>query len=469
MSDPVFQAIARARSGFVEAAAGCGKTEAIVRTVGTYCDGCQLVLTHTHAGVDALRQRFRSLGVKRSKYHVDTIAGWAWGWVRLYPGNGGYRGSIDVAEWTSVYAAMCNLLQKGFVRYGILNSYTGVIVDEYQDCTASMHALILELRNLLPCRVLGDDLQGIFGFRDELVGWSDVRGAFGINLGTLDTPHRWIRAGNENLGKWLQNARGDFRAGREPSYRASPVEYRSINYAELSRQLIGIAHGKPGRICVIGPKARRLPATVETALVNHRFHVLEPNDLTVLQVLVQALSDASAADKSGAALEFLESAFGGLDSDEKRFLAALLANKAQRPRRVDRQALCAKHKEGVTAQLLIDLLDYVTNTLKKPPKLSESISALKCVLEGHLENGASLKALYAQEIAQRKYHSRDHVHRCIGSTLLVKGLEFDHAIVLRSPAWQKSWGTHKDLYVALTRGAKSTMLVDLMDGDGARG
>ena len=56
MSDEVYQALAQASSGFVESPAGCGKTEAIVRTVGKYCGGRQLVLTHTHAGVDALRQ-----------------------------------------------------------------------------------------------------------------------------------------------------------------------------------------------------------------------------------------------------------------------------------------------------------------------------------------------------------------------------------------------------------------------------
>ena len=84
-------------------------------------------------------------------------------------------------------------------------------------------------------------------------------------------------------------------------------------------------------------------------------------------------------------------------------------------------------------QLLIDLLDHVTAILRKPCKLSESVSALRCILEGHLESGATLGSLYAQEIAQRKYHSRDRVYRCIGSRLLVKGLEFDRAIVLRSP------------------------------------
>ncbi len=45
MSDEVYEAIACATSGFVESPAGCGKTEAIVRTVGTYCSDPQLILT----------------------------------------------------------------------------------------------------------------------------------------------------------------------------------------------------------------------------------------------------------------------------------------------------------------------------------------------------------------------------------------------------------------------------------------
>jgi AAA domain len=462
MSDSVFQSLAQARSGFVEAAAGCGKTEAIVRTVGAYCEGCQLVLTHTHAGVDALRQRFRLLGVSHSKYHVDTIAGWAWGWVRMYPSNGNYQDAVNVTEWANVYQAMCNLLHKDFVRHGILNSYAGVIVDEYQDCTKSMHALMLELKKLLPCRVLGDDLQGVFGFRDELVSWSDVRAAFKNELGLLDRPHRWIKAGNENLGLWLQSSRSDFRDGREPTYRGSPIDYRSMNYGELSKVLTGILHQKQGRMCIIGPKARRLPASVETSLVKQKFSVLEPNDLTVLRKLVRSLCEGSATEKSKAAMEFVEAVFGGLNGDEKRFIEALFYNKVQNPKRADRRAMCAKHQQGVTSHLLSDLLAYVSDGLGKPTKLNESVSALKCILEANLSEGsADFNALYANEIARRKYYSRSHIYRCVGSTLLVKGLEFDHAIVLRSPGWQQSWGTHKDLYVALTRGAKSTVLVDL--------
>jgi DNA helicase-2/ATP-dependent DNA helicase PcrA len=44
--------------------------------------------------------------------------------------------------------------------------------------------------------------------------------------------------------------------------------------------------------------------------------------------------------------------------------------------------------------------------------------------------------------------------RLIGTTLLVKGLEFDHAIILDAASLSRN-----ELYVALTRGAKSLTIV----------
>jgi hypothetical protein len=462
MSDEIYRAIGAASSGFVESPAGCGKTEAIVRTVGAFCNGPQLVLTHTHAGVDALRQRFRKHQVSTGKYRVDTIAGWSWGWVRRYPGNAQYRGPTDVAVWNDVYIGMSNLLQRDFVRAGILNSYTGVIVDEYQDCTVPMHQLIVQLKSLLPCRVLGDDLQGIFGFReDPLIGWSDVEAEFANNLGALETPHRWKNVGNEVLGRWLLGARPDFRQNREPVYRGSPIQRQTVSYRDIGPRLVRLTHEKQGRICVIGPKMRRLGAAIETTLVNNNYRVLEANELTALRTLILAFSDGSFREKSKAAIEFLTNAHGGLNSDDKIFIEKILKRQPQRPRRTDRRSLCDKHNEGATARLVFDLLEHIERLEGASCKLIESISALKCILEKHLESGADLRALYADEITKRKYQSRSSIYRCIGSTLLVKGLEFDHAVVLRTSNWQSSWGNHRDLYVALTRGSKTTTLLEL--------
>jgi hypothetical protein len=462
MSDEVYRAIANAAFGFVESPAGCGKTEAIVRTVGNYCSGCQLILTHTHAGVDALVQRFRQQSVPSGKYHVDTIAGWSWGWVRKYPRNAGYQGSTEVAAWNEVYPAMSTLLQKNFVRKGVLNSYTGVIVDEYQDCTISMHRLIVELKRLLPCRVLGDDLQGVFGFGDDpLITWSEVKGEFANDLGLLQTPHRWINAENRPLGEWLLSTRVLFKQNSEPNYDGSPIVRRTIRYRDLSTQLIRLTYEKQGKICVIGPKARRLPPALETALVNHNYRLLEPNELSTLRELILVICRGVTADKVRGALAFLKKSYGGLSPDEFTFIQKLLRGERQRPHLAERQALCGKHTTGVTPKLLLDLLGYIKTRAGVCCKLRESVSALESILEQHLQTSTDLEILYAEEIARRKYQNRSRLQRCIGSTLLVKGLEYDHAVILRSPDWQRSWGNHKDCYVALTRGSKSTTLVEL--------
>jgi hypothetical protein len=460
MTDALCEAIGRARTGFVQAPAGCGKTETIAKTVGLYCDGCQLVLTHTHAGVDVLRQRLRRHGIPSRKYHLDTIAGWAWGWVRKYPLNSKYDGSTVLANWASVYSAMLNLLQKPFVQQGLLNSYSGVIVDEYQDCTEQMHALIAEVNRLLPCRVLGDELQGIFGFNEKLVDWSDVASAFSNNLGALETPHRWIKAGNRGLGDWLLGARDAFRAGREPSYIGSPVQQKMLGYDTLSSELSRIIRGASGRTCIIGSKKKPLSAALETLLVKQKFHVLEQNELSVLRELIEVFCDNPPAAKSAAAAKFFKRAFGGISQSDQAFLNGLLKNKSQKPRRADRLALCS-HTDGPTPSLLLALLDYIATCKGISYKLRDSISALRSILEQHIGSGADLKSLYAEEVVLRKYQSRSGAYRCSGSTLLVKGLEFDNVIILRDQDWQNRWGSHRDMYVALTRGSKNVLLIDI--------
>jgi hypothetical protein len=151
--------------------------------------------------------------------------------------------------------------------------------------------------------------------------------------------------------RWLLSSRGDFRANREPSYRNSPVQHRSMSYSDLSRKLIGIVREKEGRICDIGHKARSLPAGIETSLVNQKFRVMEPNDLSVLQDLVRAVCDGEAAKAPKAVMAFFKRVFGALGPGDKQFFQRLLSNEHQRVLRADRRALCEKHREGVTPRL----------------------------------------------------------------------------------------------------------------------
>ena len=52
------------------------------------------------------------------------------------------------------------------------------------------------------------------------------------------------------------------------------------------------------------------------------------------------------------------------------------------------------------------------------------------------------------------WYNTEHYHSGIGTTLLVKGLEFDHAIVLDAASLSR-----KELYVAFTRGARSLTII----------
>jgi len=265
----------------------------------------------------------------------------------------------------------------------------------------------------------------------------------------------------QELGRWLLGARSDFLQDQEPDYEHSPIDRRMLKYAKLGPQLVSLAHKKQGRICVIGPKARPLAAGIETTLVKNRFHILESNELSNLRKLIIQLANGSADRMANAALSFLARAYGGQSSDDKAFVKKILTGASQRPVRADRKLLCANHSTGTNPELVYDLIEYLDQIEGTSCKLSESVSALKCIVEEQRESGEDLRTLYAEQIGKRKYQSRSNVYRCVGSTLLVKGLEFDHVVVLRGSDWQKSWGNHKDLYVALTRGTKTTTLMEL--------
>jgi hypothetical protein len=82
-SMPEARILAELPVGSLIAPAGHGKTEAIAKTAAL---GIRtLVLTHTHAGVNALRSRLKRLGVPAAAANVDTIDGWCMRYVRALP------------------------------------------------------------------------------------------------------------------------------------------------------------------------------------------------------------------------------------------------------------------------------------------------------------------------------------------------------------------------------------------------
>ena len=122
----IAQLVASLKCGSVVAAAGCGKTEQIARAT-QIAEGRRLILTHTHAGVDALRARLKTHKVSSEKFRVDTIAGWCLRYAASFP----KRSSLTCAnprsdkEWNAVYEAAARLIQSGAVKGVLASSYAG--------------------------------------------------------------------------------------------------------------------------------------------------------------------------------------------------------------------------------------------------------------------------------------------------------------------------------------------------------
>ena len=190
-------------TGYLLAPAGFGKTHLIAEAV-SHGPSRQLVLTHTYAGVNVLRRKMRELKVSQQLSRVDTIASFALRLCLSYSATSGWTTEHPVGpQWTDLYKACSLLLDSNFVRRILRASYSGLYVDEYQDCSAVQHGLVLKLARDLPCRLLGDPLQGIFDFNEQPVDWDRDISAVFTCLGQMHVPHRWNRAGTPAMGAWL--------------------------------------------------------------------------------------------------------------------------------------------------------------------------------------------------------------------------------------------------------------------------
>lgn len=199
--------LASSRRSYVIAPAGCGKTDLISRAVAEDAGGRELILTHTHAGVDALRRRLKKMGAKPGSFHVETIAGWAFRYASAFPSTSGLGATGAAIEWAKVYPAAANVLRESWASAILKYSYAGVYVDEYQDCTVDQHQLILLLAESIPCRILGDPLQGIFRFgKNTPIDWETHVAPTFTPVLQPSIGWRW-QGGYSEFGAWLQKVR----------------------------------------------------------------------------------------------------------------------------------------------------------------------------------------------------------------------------------------------------------------------
>jgi hypothetical protein len=449
------------RRGTVTAPAGCGKTHLIAESL-TRHEGAKriLVLTHTNAGVAALHGRLDRAGVRPKAYRLLTIDGWAMRLVNTFPKRVAHDQSLlnlanPSTDYPNIRVAAARMLKAGHISDVLAASYARLIVDEYQDCSIRQHALVVFAAKSLPTAVLGDPMQAIFGFGgDDLANWDeDVCKHFPL-AGELATPWRWINAGTEAFGEWLLDARRKLLRGEPIDLRGAPPE---VTWVELDgtedrkKQLMAgrvNAPGRNGSVLIIGdsrsPSSQRefaslIPGAVTVEAVDlkdlvtfaRRFKLAAPNALRELAQFAQGVMSNVGAD------------------DLVRRIEALDRGRARKPatdfeKAALRFTLAPSYPGGV--DVLVEIGKQGGVRAHRPAVLRACIKALQLC---HGTDGLTFADAAIRMREQNRLVGRPLPGRAVGSTLLLKGLEAEVAVVLNADSLDR-----RNLYVAMTRGSK---------------
>ncbi|HAF2127581.1 TPA: AAA family ATPase [Salmonella enterica] len=446
--------------GTVTAPAGCGKTQLIAHALaGHRSIKPILVLTHTNAGVAALRGRLDRAGVPTNAYRLSTIDGWAIRLIATFPSRSAHdpetlRLANPARDYPAIRDAAWKLLQAGHVSEVLKASYAHLIVDEYQDCSVTQHSIVYFLSLILPTCVLGDPMQAIFGFRgNALADWNQQVCAHFPVVAELATPWRWRNAGAEALGQWLLEARRLLAAGQSVDLRSGPPEHVSWMQAippnDHTQRLAAARTAPPtadGRVLIIADSRNRA-AQQSFASQTPGASTVEAVDLQDLIAFASGF-DVGAPNALEQLLALAQSVMTNVGVAELRRRLESLARGTARnpPTDAENRALAFRHEPSLTAAaaLLSELRALPNVRVHRPAILYGVLKALREASSGTVPLAEAARRVREEN----RLLGRPLPKRAVGSTLLLKGLEAEVAVLLSTEGM-----TAQNLYVAMTRGS----------------
>lgn len=447
----------------VIAPAGHGKTHLIVQAIEMHEGNRQLILTHTHAGVKSIRDKLRSAGVSYKNYHIATIDGLALKYASSYPQTSQLTSTPDAETWwNDVRVAGQAIFATSNGRRILSNNFSGVYVDEYQDCSPEQHSFILQLAETLPCRVLGDPLQGIFDFGHNLiVNWNnDVFPNFGQPL-RLTIPWRWNNCGEVELGEWLTGIRSALLRGHQFDVQQnSPSSVWYLQKTDDNIRHACFAKNKAaGSVVAIDD----IPQKTHSIASKFRglYSSMEEIECKDLKKWCKVFESSSGHERVIAIIDFsakcmtqVSTPLKGLKqkcSRGERNLLKQIRKNNLREIATSLNPIVENESFSLVENALRIILSHTNGYLYRRELWQEMLNTLRQYQIGDFES-LEETAIAIRERGQ--IFGRRVDNQVISRTLLVKGLEFDHGIVLDADQLGA-----KNLYVAMTRGSKSLTIL----------
>ncbi len=449
----------------VIAPAGYGKTHFIISCLQE-SENKQLILTHTHAGVAAIKERIKKSNIAHYKYHVETITSFSQKYVLAFYQGGDIPKQEDSKDYYPfIIEKSIKLLNIDLISGVFKRSYSGLFVDEYQDCTSNQHELIKTLSKYLPTRILGDPLQGIFDFGGTTIVDLDDQiefEKFYKNKHILSTPWRW-KDTNEALGLELDQMRKEIIDGKEIDinqlHQIEAKKYNPSNLFDLSYNFSSLIYSllSEQSLLIIHPDTSNLHARINfNKFFKNRFYLLESidgkdfyNEAMKLDsidkdnffTLLKALSD-KLFNKTALNNWFNETGAKNKRKPEDKIHATRL------------KEILADIESEVSMQKIKTYFEIVKRLPEISIKRQDLLSSIiKSIEEASLNNVTIYESMLTHRNKIRVV-GRKVIGKCIGTTLLTKGLEFDTVVVLKA----NHFTCKKNFYVAISRACKKLVL-----------
>lgn len=444
--------------GHVVLPAGHGKTHLIAAACAVAQTGEKrvLVLTHTNAGVDVIRRTLHSIVDSRRLIRIATIDSWSKSLTRSFVTLAKVRIPDENSDsfWPTMRLGALNALSNKHVSEMVSQSYDFLLVDEYQDCNEIQHQLIEALASRTTTVRFGDPLQSVFDFdKESAFDWRE-ESIDPTPIEIASKPWRW-HPHNEELGEFLNSTRRSIEQQQPIRLEdlPEPVNWHRKNFADDVTTCLKHVHA--GESTVILVKRWNQCGTVARRF-NGQFSVMEEIQGSVIIKCSTAVDSGGTAAAAGL-LALAKSSFAGLPAVLTGKIDVFKTGKIpafrQSPSKSALDALvavCENTSPETVKSVVVEIEKF-----KKPLYRREAWSDLKAGItvwdRGEVPDLTSAVRLIRDRARGR---ARARSLRLVSTPLRVKGLEFDHCIVMDDGLF-----TREELYVCLTRPTKSLTVI----------
>lgn len=464
MTDAELDKILQMPSAAIIAPAGHGKTEMIADIVN-YATGKQLLLTHTNAGVDAIEKRLQKRRISKEKYTVTTIAAFCIKWCISYNGTGCFDKSLSPlngaaesrAYYSQLYRGAKQIFETTWAGCVLKATYTGIVVDEYQDCIQQQHEIILAINKHLPVRVLGDPLQGIFSFAGNLVVWNHLE----FPVVDIETkPWRWSKC-NPELGEYLMTVRKALLPTLVKQKCSVQIDSRNKNVEVIApANFTGYSHLRElsqfsSVVYITQWPQQQLKFCIQMPGI---FQYDEKQDCDELFKYANLLDTKIAADLALNVIKFAAGCLTGVGKELKSYIEKLKINSfdfSRIKKNTDFRDIISETAPNLSKETILKMLMWFSANKDfkqyRSELLSEMIRSVKYAIDRDITIYDAANHIRKDTGLQKRYTGFKFLS---SRTLLSKGLEFDCVIIdMTTPL------SAKDFYVAMTRAMKKIYII----------